>query len=67
MNYEMSCDCGMKIPVEAASRDEAIQKVKGIMTEDAIKEHMASDHVGQPVPTVEQAHAMIEQYLTQIS
>ena len=66
MKYEMSCDCGMKIPVEAASRDEAIRKVKEIMTLEAIKEHMASDHAGQPVPTVEQAHAMIEQHLTQI-
>ena len=66
MKYEMSCDCGMKVPVEAASRDDAIQKVKDIMTEDAIKEHMASGHEGQPVPTVEQAHATIEQNLKQV-
>jgi len=48
-------------------RDEAIQKVKEIMTEDAIKEHIAAEHKGQPVPTPEQAHAMIEKNLTQLS
>jgi uncharacterized short protein YbdD (DUF466 family) len=37
------------------------------MTEDAIKEHMASEHPGQPVPTPEQAHARIEQNLTQVT
>jgi hypothetical protein len=67
MKYEMNCDCGKTVSVEAASREEAIGKVKEIMNEDAIIEHMASDHPGQPVPTVEQAHAMIEQNLNQVS
>ena len=66
MTYEMKCDCGKTVSVEAADRDEAIRKVKEIMTEDAIKEHMESEHQGQPVPTPEQAHAMIEQNLTQV-
>ena len=67
MTYEMKCDCGKTVTVEAADRDGAIQKVKEIMTEDAIKEHIASEHPGKPVPTPEQAHAMIEQNLTQVS
>jgi hypothetical protein len=66
MNYEMKCDCGKTVAVEAADRDEAIIKVKEIMTADAIKEHMASEHPGQPVPTPEQAHDMIEQNLLQV-
>jgi hypothetical protein len=37
------------------------------MNEEAIKEHMASEHPGQSVPTPEQAHTMIEQNLTQVS
>jgi hypothetical protein len=67
MTYEMKCDCGTTVTVEAADRDEAIQKVKEIMTEEAIKEHIASEHPGQPVPTPEQAHAMIEKNLTQVA
>jgi hypothetical protein len=67
MTYEMKCDCGKTVTVEAANRDEAIQKVKEIMTEDAIKEHMAAEHPGEPVPTVEQAHAMIGQYLKEVA
>ena len=54
MTYEMKCDCGKTVSVEAASREEAIQMIKGIMTEDAIKEHMASEHPGQqgrPAPS----------------
>jgi hypothetical protein len=63
MKYKMSCDCGKTVSIDANCRDEAIQKIKAIMNEEAIKEHMASDHPGQPVPTVEQVHAMIEQNL----
>lgn len=67
MTYEMKCDCGKTVSVEAINRDEAIQKVKEIMTADAIKEHMASEHPGEPVPTLEQAHARLEQYLKQVA
>jgi hypothetical protein len=67
MTYEMKCDCGKTVSVEASDRDEAIRKVKEIMTEDAIKEHMAAEHPGQPVPTPEEAHARIEQNLRQVS
>jgi hypothetical protein len=67
MTYEMKCDCGKTVSVDAANRDEAIQKIKGIMTEDAIKEHMAAEHPGQPVPTPEQAYANIEKNLTEVA
>jgi hypothetical protein len=67
MMYEMRCDCGKTVTVEAIDRDEAIEKVKEIMTEEAIKEHMAAEHPGQPVPTAEQAHANITQNLRQVA
>jgi hypothetical protein len=66
MTYEMKCDCGKTVTVEAENRNEAIQKVREIMTEGAIKEHMEAEHPGQPVPTPEQAQAKIEQNLTQV-
>ena len=67
MTYEMKCDCGKTVSVDADNRDAAIQKVKEIMNEDAIKEHMAAEHPGQPVPTAEQAHAMINQNLKEVA
>jgi hypothetical protein len=67
MTYEMNCDCGKTVSVEAENREEAIEKVKEIMNEEAIKEHMAAEHPGQQVPPVEQAHAMIDQYLKEAS
>jgi hypothetical protein len=67
MTYEMKCDCGKTVSVDAENREEAIQKMKEIMNEEAIKEHMAAEHPGQPVPPVEQAHAMIDQFLKEAS
>lgn len=51
----------MVIPVEANSKEEAIEKLKLIMNADAIAKHMADKHAGQPVPTMKQAHALIAQ------
>lgn len=63
----MKCDCGEKMSVEASSQEEAVRMMKDILTEDAIKEHMAAKHPGQPVPTLEQAYAMIEENLKQVA
>ena len=47
--------------MEAETREEAVQKFKDMMTEDAIKQHMAEKHPGDPLMSVAQCHAMIEQ------
>ena len=47
--------------VDAKSREEAVEKLKAMMSEDAIAQHCAEKHPGEPVPTKEQADAMIEQ------
>jgi hypothetical protein len=67
MTFEMKCDCGKTVTVEAGDREEAVRKVKEIMNEVAIKKHMATEHPGQPLPTIKQAHANIEQNLKQVS
>jgi len=67
MNYELACDCGETASVEASTREEAVKKIKEMMNEDAMKQHRESKHPGQPVPTVQQAHAMIDQNLKQVS
>jgi hypothetical protein len=47
--------------VDAANRDEAVAKLKGMMTPDAVQKHFAEKHVGQPVPSMDQVQANIEQ------
>lgn len=57
----MKCTCGDVMTVDAASREEAVEKLKGIMNEEAIAKHFAEKHVGEQIPSVEQSNEMIEQ------
>lgn len=59
--YSMTCTCGHVMKVEAESREEAVQKMKAMMTEDMVAQHTAEKHPGEPVPSQEQVHMMIEQ------
>jgi hypothetical protein len=59
--FSMTCSCGDVMGVDASSRQEAVQKIKGMMTAEAVTKHMAEKHPGQPVLAVSQVHAMIEQ------
>jgi hypothetical protein len=61
MKYSMTCDCGMKMDTDAKDREEAVSKIKGMMSEPAIKAHMADKHPGQAIPSVMQVHQQIEQ------
>ena len=59
--YSMTCTCGDTMTVDADSREQAVDKFKGMMTEDAIAQHCADKHPGEPVPSKEQSDMMIEQ------
>ena len=59
--FSMTCTCGHVMSVEAPSRQGAVQKLKGMMSADAVATHMAERHKGQPVPPVSAVHAMIDQ------
>ena len=61
MKYSMKCTCGHVFTCDAANRDEAVAKFKGMMTPDAVQKHFAEKHPGQPVPSPEQEQANIEQ------
>ena len=61
-NYSMTCSCGDVMKVDASSREEAVGKLQGMMTEGAIKNHMIEKHPGDAIPTVEQIHGQISQY-----
>jgi hypothetical protein len=61
-SYSMTCTCGHVATVEANSRDEAVRRFQEMMTAEAIDQHFAERHSpSEPKPSVEQAHAMIEQ------
>jgi len=48
--------------VEAGNREQAVGMFKAGMTQQALDEHMAQYHQpGDQKPTLEQAHAMIDQ------
>ena len=59
--FSMTCTCGHVMNVDAPSRQDAVTKLKGMMSADAVAQHMAERHKGQPVPPVSAVHTMIEQ------
>lgn len=61
MTYSMNCTCGTVMSVEAENRDEAVGKLKDMMTAEAVTSHFAEKHQGQPVLSKEQSDSMIEQ------
>lgn len=59
-SFSMTCTCGDTLKTDATTRDEAVQKIKAMMTPAAVAQHLAEKHPGQPV-LVTQVHSMIEQ------
>ena len=62
-NYLMTCTCGDVMNVEADSREDAVMKMKDMMNAEMVEQHMAEKHPGDPVPSQQEIHAMIEQGL----
>jgi len=61
-NFGMECSCGEMMTCEARSRDEAVRKIKGMMTGKAIAKHMKANHKPrEPIPPQSQVYSMIEQ------
>lgn len=63
--YNMTCSCGHMMEVEAKSREDAVAKMKDMMTEEAVKSHMKEKHPGEPVMSAKEYHAMIEKDLVE--
>ena len=61
--FSMLCSCGDKMEMEAGSREEAVSKMKAMMTGEAIKAHMEQNHPGKPLMSVAECHAEIEKNL----
>ncbi len=60
-SFSMTCTCGHVMKTDASTKEEAVRKIKAMMSPGAIAQHMAERHPGQPVLPVAQVHAMIEQ------
>ena len=58
-SYSMTCSCGDTMSVEAPTREDAVRMLQSGFTAEAISAHMAERHKGEPVPSVEQVHAMV--------
>lgn len=58
-NFSMQCTCGEVMSVEANNREEAIMKMQEKMSPGTIAVHAAEKHPDEPIPSVDQVHAMI--------
>lgn len=63
--YSMTCTCGHKLSVDAKSRDEAVEKIKGLMDEDTLEMHMEERHQGELALTKREADELIEELTTE--
>lgn len=61
MKYSFKCTCGDVLAVDAEDRESAVLMLKEMMTPEAVADHMAKNHAGQPALTTEQVHMGIEQ------
>lgn len=60
--FSLVCSCGDPFSCEAENRDEAVAKMKAMMTQEVIDQHMTEKHPGQTM-TMADAHAEIEKNL----
>jgi hypothetical protein len=65
--FGITCSCGDAFSVDAATREEAVAKMKGMFDEAGIARHFGEKHPGQPVLSVSEAHAIIEQGLAPVA
>lgn len=61
--FSMTCSCGHEMSVDAVTREEGVANMKAVMTQDAVDQHLADKHSGEPKMTVAQVHGQIEQML----
>ena len=64
--YSITCTCGEIISVDAGSKEEAITKLKDMMNEEAVMNHISESHSGESAPTVQEIHSIIDKTMQQI-
>ena len=61
MKYAMTCTCGHVMETDADTQEEAVGKIKAMMTPEAMKQHFEEKHPGEPMPTTEEFNSTVEQ------
>jgi hypothetical protein len=64
--FSMKCSCGDVMTVDAKNREEAVTKLKAMMTADTIATHMKEKHPSDPLISVADCHAQIERDLQEV-
>ena len=60
--FSMTCSCGDVMSVDAENREEAVMKMKGMMTQEAIDAHCLEKHPEMKLPQAD-VHMGIEKDL----
>ncbi len=63
--FSMTCSCGDKMAIDAENRDEAVSKMKAMMTQEAIDAHCAEKHPGMKL-TMADVHMGIDKDLQEV-
>ena len=51
--------------VDAGSKEEAVIKLKEMMNEESVMNHISESHSGESAPTVQELHSMIDRSMRQ--
>jgi hypothetical protein len=57
--YAFTCTCGEEFKIDAAGREEAVEKMKNMFDQEAIAKHFIQKHPGGPIPVMEEINVMI--------
>ncbi len=63
IKYAMTCSCGDIMPVEAESREAAVEMLKAILNQEAVEAHVNEKHTGAEIPSRAEIQEMIEEGL----
>jgi len=63
--YSMTCTCGHEVSADAATRGEAVAKVKAMWTQEAVDAHVKEKHPGETM-SVDNAHREIDTKLAEV-
>ncbi len=65
--YTCKCTCGHDMTLDAANKDEAVMKMKGMMTQEELDKHFMQFHKPDEMkPTLDMALMHIEQDIQQV-
>jgi hypothetical protein len=64
MNYRLQCTCGHALYRGAESKEEAVEKFKAAMNQEALDQHWAASHAGEQKPSLADLQSNIASMVT---